>query len=211
MADVLAPVTRLWLGPGVFPLKNTTGQSRLFVMNEVEISPSKCPHQSLCEGSILQITNETMPFIIVGNLTIKHVTIKGGFSLVDNCEQQACTYCPAMTLDPEANWVNDNGEILTLFASKSECRKYENFTLFSVYVGAHLTLENVTFESITHQPNSLIRSKDGFLSILNVTFSQLIMLRNIADNAVITQRASRLDIHPRQCYPAFKQLVRIRP
>jgi len=188
LADILVPIARIRLGPGLYPLKGASGHSRSYILQEVEISASYCPDQSLCEDPTLQITNQTSPFIITGHLTLKHVTIQGGFSLVQHCERQECTYCPAVTTDSEGNWVNDKGDKLTKFAAYEDCSRYHNFTLFSLYPDAHFFLENVRFDTITQEPKSLIYSQGAFLTFLQVTFSQLIMRRNSSDSAVITHQ-----------------------
>jgi len=185
LESISEPFAHIWLRPGLHALNDSSKQARLYILGDVTISALECTKESLCGDTIIQLTNETVPWVITGNLTLKGVKLIGGFSLVPDCDQKDCSYCPAVSQDKEGNWVTDQGQRLAQFASEEDCRKYENFTLFSLYPGARLWIENVTFEDITHQPKSLIQSREGLITLLQVTFSDLIMRRNTAGNAVI--------------------------
>lgn len=185
LETISAPFVHIRLQPGLYTLDSSSEQARLYILTDVTISAFECDKDFSCGDAIIQLAKETAPWVITGNLTLKGVKLRGGFSLVPDCDQKSCSYCHTVDQNKVGNWENPEEQPLSQFASEKDCEKYENFTLFSLYPGAHLWIENVTFEDITHQPKSLIQSQGGFITLLQVTFSELIMSRNSAGNAVL--------------------------
>lgn len=125
---------------------------------------------------VLQLTAFQAYFNVTAPLTVANVRIQGGFSLKSGCTQATCTYCPNIAQDLlTGQWVNDRNELIDLkdYAEQSLCDAYSSYVLFAVQPDVTLSLLNVTFANIQHQPLALIQSYCGVISLTNVTFTNI--------------------------------------
>lgn len=125
---------------------------------------------------VLQLTASSAYFNVTAPLTVANVRIQGGFSLKPGCTRATCTYCPNIAEDLlTGRWVNDRNEYIDLkdYAEQSLCDAYSSYVLFVVQPDVPLSLLNVTFANIQHQPLALIQSYCGLISLTNVTFTNV--------------------------------------
>lgn len=153
---------------------------------EITIETALCSEMQIvgCSLSpaVIQLTEDLVSFDVLYSLTLRNVGVQGGFPLKSGClGAETCTYCPALSLDLDLNiYINDRGQSidLTTYAEQSLCERYHFLVLFDIHPEANLTLHNVTFTNIRHQPLALISSNCGNLALANVTFTNITTMRN---------------------------------
>ena len=147
-------------------------------------NPSECAS----DFSTIQLTPNDINFLINLNVTIENVIIKGGFSLVENCEENYCTYCPSVHYNNTIGGMsNDRNEPIGRYAWQEMCEKYGNSALLRMEPESKLSLGNVRFERIRHQPMAVIVNKCADLEMKNVTFSDITPQRLGLAGAVVQQ------------------------
>lgn len=149
---------------------------------EITIETAICSERSILgcsvDPAVIQLTADLVSLVVTHNLTLRNVEVKGGFPLKSGCAgAETCTYCPVINSDiASATYLNDRGQPIDIstYAEQSLCEPYHNFVLIGMHPEANLTLLNVTFTDIRHQPLALISSTCGNLVLTNVTFRNII-------------------------------------
>jgi hypothetical protein len=134
------------------------------------------------DPAVIQLTPDLVSLVVTHNLTLRNVVVKGGFPLKPGCaDAETCTYCPVISWDSlSATYLNDRGQTIDIstYADQSLCDPYHNFVLIDIRPEANLTLLNVIFTDIRHQPLALISSTCGNLVLTNVKFRNIVPKRN---------------------------------
>jgi len=144
----------------------------------------KCASQS----ATLQMTKTDLNFLITAQFSVQDVTVKGGFFLKDGCSSDYCTYCPAVHFNEITGVMNnDRNSPIADYAPQSLCDVYKASSLFQLSPQSTLTLTNVRFDTIRHQPLALILNQCGNLVMTNVTFSSIVPRRLGLSGGVIQQ------------------------
>jgi hypothetical protein len=185
LAEVQSPVT-VYLLAGTHQLvpNENVRVATLELLHAVTIQTIFCGTVSDCasEAAMIQLQINFVQIRIRAALTVINVTFEGGFSLLENCMD--CTYCPTITLS-SGQIFNDRGESIAQAASQSSCNAYAGTALISVASGATLTLNSVTFANFRQQLFALIWSSCGFITLSNVTFSNVVPQRQGLSGAVV--------------------------
>ncbi|CAG9321981.1 unnamed protein product [Blepharisma stoltei] len=109
----------------------------------------------------------------ITTLTIKNI-IFNGEDILSNCSASPyCSYCANITLKSDGSYYNDQGVKVSSFLASSACTSYHSPTLFNLYFGSKLSLENVNFISWRMELKSIIASYGGNITFNNVNFDNI--------------------------------------
>ena len=166
---------------------------------EVTIETAICSERPIAgcsaDPAVIQLTPDLVSLVATHNLTLRNVVVKGGFPLKPGCSgAETCTYCPVVNWDVlSATYLNDRGQTIGIstYAEQSLCDSSHNFVFINMRPEANLTLLNVTFADIRHQPLALISSTCGNLVLTNVTFRNIIPMREGLGVIVWTSMSSK--------------------
>ena len=140
------------------------------------------------EPATIQLTKTDLNFLITSTVLIQDLTIRGGFSLVENCDSDYCTYCPSVHLNVTTGLMHDDRNLpIGTYATQEKCDKYQTSALFQLSPDSTFHLINVRFDTIRHQPLAVILNQCGHLILANVTFSNIVPRRLGLSGGVIQQ------------------------
>lgn len=211
LTSLWAPNTVIYLLAGRHQwLSNSPSQSHSVVTlptGFVEIATLLCVHDGndLPECADLPasvaLTLSDVELSVTREVVLRNVNIVGGFSLVPGCDLEACTYCPAATLNlADGKTYNDQGvEVFANeYAPQSLCDFYQDSYLFLIEPAGSLTLDNVLFADIRYQHKALILNECGDLTLHNVTFTNVMARRSGLAGGVI-QTVANPSFEPYSC------------
>lgn len=203
LAQLQGDFATIYLLTGIHSLNyvdNTNGTPLASIAAlEITIETALCSEMPIAGCSlgpaIIQLTEDLVSFDVFRSLTLRNVGLQGGFPLKPGCfGAETCTYCPALTLDPNLNmYTNDRGQSidLTTYAEPALCKRYHSLVLFNTRPEANLTLHNVTFTNIRHEPLALISSQCSYLVLTNVTFTNITTMRSGQGVVIWTPMSSK--------------------
>lgn len=206
VSSVWAPYTLIYLLKGQHYLQpQGTNQILTIAATHLQVQTLFCTDnvgdhlQCASQPAILQMTTSDVQFLINTRLTLQDVTVKGGFSLIEGCSSDYCSYCPAVHFNESTRVMNnDRNEPITDYAPQALCDIYQTSTLFRLSPQSTFNLTNVRFDKITHQPLALILNECGNLLMTNVTFTNIVPKRLGLTGGVI-QWLPREEFEPYYC------------
>lgn len=165
------------LADPVTPLgEDADDDSELFVSNylkKVTIKSRLCSSEvttaCLDKPSEIKLMSANLLIDLNFELELVGVVLEGAFSLMNDCETDACTYCPRL-IESNGKYFDDKYNSYESKPDWPSCEQFEDRSF--IQTEALLTLSNVTFRNFRQSYFSLIASVDSVV-LKNVDFDNI--------------------------------------
>ena len=174
---------KIVISPGNYTFGKIKSSNYLFtdVFNPLYSSPDLHIKEIIIEGAdqlnrptiFMKAENSFIRFYTLAEtLVFRYVNFDGSKSLIDDCEDSLCMYCPYYSEEYTNVYVNDRSKKIDPTNYGKDCEAYSDFNFIQIDSGKELIMEEVDVNYFQQQFNSFIYS-EGKVSLVNVSFNKI--------------------------------------